>query len=74
MTKSMTLRLDDERAATLMLVARIDGVTVTDCVRLAIDAHARARRADPRWRRRAEEHLRWVAQHAAPPQQDEGES
>ena len=74
MAKSMTLRLDDERAASLTLVARIDGVSVTECVRLAIDAYARARRADPRWRRRADEHLRWVAQHLAPPAQDEGES
>lgn len=74
MSKAMTLRLDDEQAATLALIARIDGVTVTDCIRHAIDAHAHTRRADPRWRRRAEEHLRWVAQHATQPEQGEAAS
>ena len=59
MAKTMTLRLDDERAATLELVARADNQTLTDAVRAAIDSHIEARRADvdfrERLRRRHEE-------------------
>jgi hypothetical protein len=55
----MTLRLDDERAATLELVARADDQTVTEAVRVAIDAHIEQRRRDKdfkeRLRRRHEE-------------------
>lgn len=46
MPKTMTLRLDDERAATLELVARADDQTLTDAVRLAIDEHIERRRRD----------------------------
>jgi len=42
----MTLRLDDERAATLELVARADDQSLTDAVRTAIDAHVEARKHD----------------------------
>lgn len=59
MAKTMTLRLDDERAATLELVARADDQSVTEAVRVAIDAHIEARRRDKdfkeRLRRRHEE-------------------
>ena len=59
MAKTMTLRLDDERAATLELVARADDQTVTEAVRTAIDAHIEERRGDndfkERLRRRHEE-------------------
>ena len=44
--KNMTLRLDDERAATLELIARAENKTVTDAVRDAIDDHIEARRKD----------------------------
>ena len=44
--KTMTLRLDDERAATLELIARADAKTVTDTVRAAIDEHITVRRND----------------------------
>ena len=44
--KNMTLRLDDERAATLELIARAEKKTVTDTVRTAIDEHIAARRKD----------------------------
>ena len=44
--KTMTLRLDDERAATLELMARAENKTVTDTVRAAIDEHIEARRRD----------------------------
>ncbi len=59
MAKTMTLRLDDERAATLELVARADDQSVTEAVRVAIDAHIEERRRDKdfkeRLRRRHEE-------------------
>lgn len=59
MAKSMTLRLDDETAAMLELVARADDETVTEAVRKAIDAHIEERRRDAefkeRLRRRHEE-------------------
>lgn len=59
MAKTMTLRLTDEQAATLELVARTDGQTLTEAVRVAIDAHISERRRDEdfkeRLRRRHEE-------------------
>ncbi len=59
MAKTMTLRLTDEQAATLELVARADGQTLTEAVRVAIDAHIDERRRDEdfkqRLRRRHEE-------------------
>ena len=44
--KAMTLRLDDERAATLELMARAENKTVTEAVREAIDEHIESRRKD----------------------------
>jgi predicted transcriptional regulator len=44
--KSMTLRLDDERAATLELMARAENKTVSETIRAAIDEHIEARRKD----------------------------
>ena len=59
MPRTMTLRLTDEQAATLDLVARADEQTVTEAVRTAIDAHIEERRRDKgfkeRLRRRQEE-------------------
>lgn len=59
MAKTMTLRLDDERAATLELVARADDQSLTDAVRTAIDEHIERRRSDKdfieRLRKRHEE-------------------
>lgn len=52
MAKSMTLRLDDERAAMLELVARADDQTVTEAVRTAIDAHIEERRKDEQFKER----------------------
>jgi hypothetical protein len=48
----MTLRLSDEQAATLDLVARADDQTVTEAVRSAIDAHIEARRRDDDFKER----------------------
>lgn len=59
MTKAITLRLSDEQAAALELVARADDKTLTETVRVAIDAHIAERRRDEafkeRLRRRHEE-------------------
>lgn len=52
MSKTMTLRLTDEQAATLDLVARADDQTVTEVVRTAIDAHIEARRRDKDFKER----------------------
>jgi hypothetical protein len=52
MTKAITLRLDDERAATLELVARADNQTLTEAVRVAIDAHIAERRCDEDFKER----------------------
>lgn len=46
MPKTMTLRLDDERAATLELIARADDQSLTEALRDAIDTHIAARRQD----------------------------
>jgi hypothetical protein len=46
MARTMTLRLEDEQAATLELVARADDQTISDAVRAAIDEHIEARRRD----------------------------
>ncbi|HEY2217319.1 MAG TPA: hypothetical protein VGH21_07470 [Solirubrobacteraceae bacterium] len=52
MPRTMTLRLSDEQAATLDLVARADDQTVTEAVRSAIDAHIEARRRDDDFKER----------------------
>ena len=51
----MTLRLDDERAATLELIARADDKTMTDAVRAAIDALIEDRRKDEAFMERLRE-------------------
>jgi predicted DNA-binding protein len=52
MPRTMTLRLTDEQAATLDLVARADDRTVTEVVRTAIDAHIEERRRDKDFKER----------------------
>jgi predicted transcriptional regulator len=53
--KTMTLRLDDERAATLELMARAEDKTMTDAVRAAIDALIEDRRNDKAFMERLRE-------------------
>jgi predicted transcriptional regulator len=53
--KTMTLRLDDERAATLELIARAEDKTMTDAVRAAIDALIEDRRKDKAFMERLRE-------------------
>jgi len=52
MLKTMTLRLTDEQAATLDLVARAEDQTVTEAARTAIDAHIAERRRDKEFKER----------------------
>lgn len=46
MTKMMTLRLEDESAAVLELVARVDGKSQTEVIKDALDEHINRRRTD----------------------------
>ena len=58
-TKVTTIRQDQDQAAALDAVARIDGVPVSEVIRQAIALHIESRRNDPefqeRLRRRLEE-------------------
>jgi predicted DNA-binding protein len=55
--KAMTLRLPREKAAQLEAVAAADGMSVSDAVRVAIDAHVDARRADSAFQERLRRNL-----------------
>lgn len=55
MTRTMTLRLSDELAADLRLVARLDGVSGAEVSRIAIEALVRERLGDPAARARLSE-------------------
>jgi hypothetical protein len=46
MPKTMTLRLTDEQSADLEAMARVDGVSVSEAVRVAIDERIASRRED----------------------------
>jgi hypothetical protein len=52
MAKTLTLRLPDDQAAALDLVARTDEQTFTEAVRTAIDEHIEQRRQDAEFRER----------------------
>jgi predicted DNA-binding protein len=55
--KAMTLRLPPEQASALEAVAQVNGVTVADEVRKAIQARIDALRADPDFQARLRDHL-----------------
>jgi predicted transcriptional regulator len=52
MPKTMTLRLSDELAADLEAMARVDDVSVSEAIRVAIDERIRARRDDKQFQTR----------------------
>jgi len=54
-TKAMTLRLSEEQARELDLVARAERIPVSELVREAIDAHIAERRQDGDFRARLAE-------------------
>jgi metal-responsive CopG/Arc/MetJ family transcriptional regulator len=51
-TRATTIRLPEPLADELDLVARVDGVPVSEAIRLAISAYITRRRADPQFRER----------------------
>lgn len=55
MTKTMSLRLDDEQAQALQLVAAADDQKLTQTIREALDEHIEVRRKDPEFQRRLKE-------------------
>lgn len=48
----MTLRLSDQQATDLEAMARVDGVPVSEAVRVAIDERIKARRGDRKFQAR----------------------
>jgi hypothetical protein len=56
-TKVTTVRQDADQHNELELVARIDGMPVSEAIREAIAAHIRARRADPAFQQRLHERV-----------------
>jgi len=52
MPKTMTLRLDDELASDLEAMARVDGVPISEAIRVAIDERIKARREDKQFQAR----------------------
>jgi predicted DNA-binding protein len=55
--KAMTLRLPPDQASALEAVAQVNGVTVAEEVRKAIQARIDALRADPDFQARLRDHL-----------------
>ena len=54
MTKPMTVRLTEDQQTDLAAVARVDGTSIADAVRTAIDEHIAVRRKDAAFRQRLE--------------------
>jgi predicted transcriptional regulator len=52
MSKTLTLRLDEDQARELEVVARIDDVPISGAIREAIAAHVAARREDHEFQER----------------------
>ena len=50
--KAMTLRLPVEQAEALELIAEVDGVSMSEAVRDAIESHIETRRADDAFQKR----------------------
>lgn len=49
--KNMTLRLDEDVAATVQTIAEAEGATVSDVIRTAINEHVDRRKADPEFQK-----------------------
>lgn len=58
MSKAMTLRIPEERAAELEAIARADQVPVSETVRAAIDREIEARRGDKEFQARVKKMMR----------------
>jgi predicted transcriptional regulator len=57
-TKNMTLRLEPELAEQLQTIADVEGLPISEIVRLAIRDLVAARRKDKRFQKRLEETVR----------------
>jgi hypothetical protein len=55
--KAMSLRLPDEQAADIALVARADGMHISEVMRLAAEQYVAARRKDEAFQKRLKEFL-----------------
>jgi len=53
--KNMTLRLPREQAEELEIIARVDGVPMSETIREALQEHARQRFNDPDFRARLQQ-------------------
>lgn len=51
-TKAMTVRMSGEAAKELEVTAQVDGVSISEAVREAIDSHIQSRREDKDFRER----------------------
>ncbi len=56
-TKVTTIRQPADQADELEVIARVDGVPVSEAIREAIAEHIQARRADPAFRERLRERI-----------------
>jgi post-segregation antitoxin (ccd killing protein) len=56
-TKVTTIRQPADQADELEIVARVDGVPVSEAIRDAINAHIKARRDDPAFQQRLRERM-----------------
>jgi len=52
MPRTLTLRISDEQAALLELMSRVDGVSLSEAIRTAIDERIESRRADEQFQAR----------------------
>ena len=55
--KTMSLRLDEEKALELAAIARTDGQPISDTLREAVDRHIEARRNDKDFQARLKKRL-----------------
>lgn len=56
-TKATTIRLPEDLAEQLEVIARVDEMPVSEAIRTAIAAHINARRADPQFQQRLRDRL-----------------
>ena len=63
--KTLAIRLDDEQHAQLSVLAQLEGTTVTDFIRSAIDAQLQAKRSQPEIAAKAEQVLAEIDAEAA---------
>ena len=63
--KTLAIRLDDEQHAQLSVVAQLEGTTVTDFIRSAIDARLEAKRSQPEIAAKAQQVLAEIDAEAA---------